>query len=109
MHVQHINTMRYYENNKAYQGTIKQQENKHKLKQGFLKKRMSSPPWYMHLPYECAQGRITLPKSVHMNNIEMTIQTCILSSILSPFLSQIEKTTKRKEGKKRRYEQGYDA
>ena len=60
-------------------------------------------------PYECAQGRITLPKSVHMNNIEMTIQTCILSSILSPFLSQIEKTTKRKEGKKRRYEQGYDA
>ena len=56
-------------------------------------------------PYECAQGRITLPKSVHMNNIEMTIQTCILS----PFLSRIEKTTKRKEGKKRRYEQGYDA
>ena len=35
--------------------------------------------------YECAWGRITPPKSVHMSHIEMTIQTCILFGILSPF------------------------
>ena len=35
-----------------------------------------------------------------MSHIEMTIQTCILS----PFLSQINKTIKRKEGKKRIYD-----
>ena len=29
--------------------------------------------------------------------------------MISPFLSQIDKTIKRNEGKKRRYEQGYDA
>ena len=60
-------------------------------------------------PYECARGRITPSKSVHMSHIEMTIQTCILSDILSPFLSRIDKTIKRKEGKKRRYEQVYYA
>ena len=53
-------------------------------------------------PYECA---LTPPKSVHMSHIEMAIQTCILYL----FLSRIDKTIKRKEGKKRRYEQGYDA
>ena len=56
-------------------------------------------------PYKCAWGRISPPKNVHMSHIEITIQTCILS----PFLSQIDKTIKRNEGKKRRYEQGYDA
>ena len=29
-------------------------------------------------PYECARGRITPPKSVHMSHIEIMIQTCIL-------------------------------
>ena len=60
-------------------------------------------------PYECARGRITPPKSMHMSHIEMTIQTRILIDILFPFLSRIDKTIKWKEGKKIRYEQGYDA
>ena len=33
-------------------------------------------------PYECARGRITPPKSVHMSHIEMMIQTCKLSGIV---------------------------
>ena len=75
---------------------------------------MSSPPCICispmtFSPYECAWVRITPLKSVHMSHIEMTIQTCILSGILSPFLSWIDKIIKRKKGKKRRYEQGYDA
>ena len=57
-------------------------------------------------PYEYARGRITLPKSVHMSHIEMMIHTSILSGILSPFLSRIDKLIKRKKGMKRRYEQG---
>ena len=40
---------------------------------------------------------------------KMTKHTGILSGILSPFLSRIDKWIKRKEGKKRRYEQGQDA
>ena len=44
-----------------------------------------------------------------MSHIEMTIHSGILSSILSPFLSQIDKWVNRKEWKKKkRYEQGYD-
>ena len=94
---------------KLIKGTIKQRENKHKVKQGFLKKECLLPLGICISPmtfslYECAQGRITPPKSVHISHIEMRIQTCILSSILSPFLSQIGKIIKRKEGKKRRYE-----
>ena len=92
------------------QSTIKQRENKHKVKQGFLIKECLlllgiciSPMAFSS--YECAWGRITSLKSVHMSHIEMTIQTCILS----PFLSRIDKTIKRKEGKKRRYKQGCDA
>ena len=38
-------------------------------------------------PYECAQGRISHPKNVHMSHIEMTIYTSILSSILSLFVT----------------------
>ena len=96
------------------QSTIKQRENKHKVKQGFLIEECLLPlgicisPMTFS-PYECARGRITPPKSVRMSHIEMMIQTCILSGILSLFLSRIDKTIKRKEGKKRRYEQGYDA
>ena len=41
-----------------------------------------------------------------MSHIEMTIHTSILSGILSPFLSRIDKLIKRKKGMKRRYEQG---
>ena len=92
------------------QSTIKQRENKHKVKQGFLIKECLLPLGICispmaFLPYECAWGRITPSKSVHMSHIEMMIQTCILS----PFLSWIDKTIKRKERKKIRYEQGYDA
>ena len=42
------------------------QENKHKekqTKQGFLINLMSSPPWYMHLPYG-----ISLPLQMYMRN-----------------------------------------
>ena len=87
--------------------TIKQQENKHKVKQGFLIKECLLPlcicisPMTFS-PYKCARGRITPPNSVNMSHIEMTIQTCIFSGKLSPFLSRIDKTIKRKEGKKRR-------
>ena len=91
------------------QSTIKQRENKHIVKQGFLIKECFLPLGIcispmIFSPYECARGRITPPKSVHMSHIEMTTQTCILSGILSPFLSRIDKTIKRKEGKKRRYD-----
>ena len=40
---------------------------------------MSSPPWYMHLPYGitlplqmCTRNRISPPKDVHKSHIEMT-------------------------------------
>ena len=40
---------------------------------------MSSPPWYMHLPYEispplqmCTRNKIPTPKNVHKSHIEMT-------------------------------------
>ena len=96
------------------QSTIKQRENKHKVKQGFLIKEFLLPfgicisPMTFS-PYECARGRITPPKNVHMSHIEMMKHIGILSGIHSPFLSRIDKTIKRKKGKKRRYEQGYDA
>ena len=58
------------------------QENKHKekhTKQSFLINSMSSPPWYMHLPYGitlplqmCIRNRISLPKDVHNSHIEIT-------------------------------------
>ena len=59
------------------------QENKHKekpkKKQSFLINSMSSPPWYMHLPYGislplqmCMRNRISPPKDVHKSHIEMT-------------------------------------
>ena len=56
-------------------------------------------------PYKYAQVKISLPKNMHMSRMEMTIHF----GILSPFLSRIDKWIKRNEGKKRRYEQGYDA
>ena len=91
------------------QSTIKQRENKHIVKQGFLIKECFLPLGIcispmIFSPYECAQGRITPLKSVHMSHIEMTTQTCILFGILSPFLSRIDKKIKRKKGKKRRYD-----
>ena len=58
------------------------QENKHKekqTKQNFHINSMSSPPWYMHLPYGislplqmCIRNRISPPKDVHKSHIEMT-------------------------------------
>ena len=116
MHVQHINMMRWEQQSidtKHNSKHHKQRENKHKVKQNKIK--LSQNKCLLSLgicislmafsPYECARGRITPAESVHMSHIEMTIQTCILS----PFLSRIDKTIKRNEGKKRRYEQGYDA
>ena len=93
--------------------TIKHRETKHKVKQGFLIKECFLPldicisPMNFS-PYECARCRITPPKNVHMSH-KMTKHTGILSGILSPFLLRIDKWIKRKEGKKRRYEQGQDA
>ena len=82
----------------------------HKVKQGFYKKECLLPlgiciSLMAFSPYEHARGRITPPKSVRMSHIERTIQT----GILSLFLSRIDKSIKRKEGKKRRYEQEYNA
>ena len=57
-------------------------------------------------PYEYARGRISPPKNVHMCHIEMMKHIGLLSGILSPFLSRIDKLIKRNEGKERRYEQG---
>ena len=58
------------------------QENKHKekqTKQSFFINSMSSPPCYMHLPYGISlplqmsmRNRISPPKDVHNNHIEMT-------------------------------------
>ena len=45
-----------------------------------------------------------LPLRICMSHMEMTIHSSILSSILSPFLSRIDKTIKRNEGKKRIYD-----
>ena len=42
-------------------------------------------------PYECTRDRISPPKNVHKSHIEMTTHTGILSGILSPFLSWIDK------------------
>ena len=58
---------------------------------------MSSPPWYMHLPYGISlplqmsmRNRISPPKDVHNNHIEMTkTLRYTLESILSPFLTGI--------------------
>ena len=83
------------------QSTIKHRENRHKVKQGFLIKEFLLPfdicisPMNFS-PYECAQGRISPLKNVHISH-----------KIFSPFLSRIDKWINRKEGKKRRYEQGY--
>ena len=52
---------------------------------------MSSPPWYMHPP-----SRISLPKNVHKSNI----LPGILSTILSPFLTRIDKWAKKNEENK---------
>ena len=70
------------------------QENKHKekqIKQGFLINSMSSPPWYMHFPYEislplqmCMRNSISPPKDVHKSHIEMTKHSGILSRVYSP-------------------------
>ena len=42
-------------------------------------------------PCECTRDRISPPKNVHKSHIEMTTHTGILSGILSPFLSWIDK------------------
>ena len=76
---------------------------------------MSYLPWYMHLPYGilplrmCTRKRISSPENVHKSHIEMTIFSGILSSILSLFLTRIDKWAKKNEGKKIRYEQEKDA
>ena len=63
------------------QSTIKHRENKHKVKQGFLIKECLLPlnicisPMDFS-PYECARGRISPPKNVHMSH-----------KIFFPFLS----------------------
>ena len=48
-------------------------------KQSFLINLLSSPPWYIHLPYGISfplqmftRNRISPPKSVHKSYIEMT-------------------------------------
>ena len=64
------------------QSTIKQRENKHKVKQtklGFLMKRCLLPIGICIFPmaffsYKCARGKISPPKNVHMSHIKMTIQ-----------------------------------
>ena len=62
----------------------------------------------MHLSYRislplqmCMRNRISPPKDVHKSHIEMTKH----SSILSPFLSGINKGSRRNEGKRWRYDQ----
>ena len=59
------------------QSTIK--PTRKQTKQSFLIISMSSPPWYMHLPYGislplqmCMRNRVSLPKDVHKSHIEMT-------------------------------------
>ena len=46
---------------------------------------MSSPPWYMHLPYGttlslqmCTRNKISPPKNVHKSHIKMTKLSGIL-------------------------------
>ena len=52
---------------------------------------MSSPLWYMHLPYEitlplqmCMRNRFSPPKDVQKSHIEMTKHSGILSRVYSP-------------------------
>ena len=67
---------------------------------------MSSPPWYMHLPYRislplqmCTRNRISPPKDVYKSYIEMTkLSGILLECILSPFLTRIDKGVKEKKG-----------
>ena len=68
----------------------------------------ASPLW-ISPPTNEYEVEFSPPKIVHVSHIEMTKHTDILFDILSPFLSRIDKKIKRNEGKKRRYEQGYDA
>ena len=86
MHVKYTNTMQREQqsidtkhNSKHHKS---KQENKHKekqTKQNFLINLMSSPSWYMHLPYGislplqmCTRKRISPPKDVRKSHEEMT-------------------------------------
>ena len=92
MHSMEHNSIGIYACPKHKHGAI--QENKHKekqTKQSFLIISMSSPPWYMHLPYGitlplqmCMRNRISLPKDVHKSHIKMTNHSGILSRVYSP-------------------------
>ena len=72
MYVQNINMIRW-EKQSITQSTIK--PTRKQTKQSFLINTMSSPPWYMHLPYEislplqmCMRNRIYPPKDVHKSH-----------------------------------------
>ena len=88
------------------QSTIKHRENKHKVKQGFLIKECLLPldicisPMNFS-PYECAQGRITPPKNVHMSH-KMTKYTDILSGIPSPFFVTNRQMNQEEGGKEKK-------
>ena len=91
---------------KCTQSTIKQQEKKQNVrqtKQGFLIKRCL-PPLSICIspmafsPYECAWGRISHPKNVHMSHIEMMIHSSILSSTFPLFV--MNRQTNQEEGGK---------
>ena len=92
MHLMKHNSIGIYACPKHKHNAI--QENKHQekqTKQSFLIKPMSSPLWYMHLPYGispplqmCMRNRISPPKDMHKSHIEMTKHSDILSRVNSP-------------------------
>ena len=56
---------------------------------------MSSPPWYMHLPYGislplqmCMRNRISPLKNVYKSHIEMTKHSGILSRVCPLFCQE---------------------
>ena len=66
---------------------------------------MSSPPWYMHLPYGISlslqmfmRNKISPPKDVHKSHIEMTKYSGILSRVYSPLFVRNRQRVKKKRG-----------
>ena len=92
MHSINHNSIRIYACPKHKHDAIQEKKHKEKqTKQSFLINSMSSPLWYMHLPYEislplqmCMRNRISPLKDVYKSYIEMKKHSGILSRVYSP-------------------------
>ena len=72
---------------------------------------MSSPPWYMHLPYGiylplqmCMRNRISPPKDVHESHLEMT--KTLWYTTLKYTIPLFDMNRQRDQGEKRARDEG---